>query len=153
MADTPDTEAGRPARVTDDGVFDAPARELFAARRGDEVRGPADVDAAATPGYGGDKAKGKKDLAARGQVLLALRLVPAVSGRRGGVDVGRAPDLVSTAGGEQLPRGGVEDTVISDTGGTARLGVRGVSHGAPSSPRGSPRDGPGPRSGPPRWAA
>ena len=72
MADTPATAAGRPARATDDdGVFDAPARELFAARRGDEVRGPADVDAAATPGYGGDKAKGKKDLAARGRALAA----------------------------------------------------------------------------------
>ena len=28
MADTPATEAGRPARATDDGVFGAPAREL-----------------------------------------------------------------------------------------------------------------------------
>ena len=73
MADTPAAEAGRPARATDaHGVFDAPARELFAARRGDEVRGPADVDAAATLGYGGDKAKGKKDLAARGGALACL---------------------------------------------------------------------------------
>ena len=40
MADTPDTEAGRPARPTDDGVFDAPARELFAARRGQPGPGP-----------------------------------------------------------------------------------------------------------------
>ena len=37
MADTPAAEAGRPARATDDGVFDGPARELFAARRGDEL--------------------------------------------------------------------------------------------------------------------
>ena len=73
MADTPAAEAGGPARPTDDGVFGAPARELFAARRGDEVRGPADVDAAATPGYGGDKAKGKKDLAARGRALADLQ--------------------------------------------------------------------------------
>ncbi|MBD4582859.1 polyphosphate kinase 2 family protein, partial [Xanthomonas citri pv. citri] len=32
MADTPAAEAGRPARPTDDSVFGAPARELFAAR-------------------------------------------------------------------------------------------------------------------------
>ena len=74
MADTPATAAGRPARATDDdGVFDAPARELFAARRGDEVQGPADGDAAATPGYGGDKAKGKRDRAARGRALADLQ--------------------------------------------------------------------------------
>ena len=113
MADTPATEAGRPARATDDdGVFDAPARELFAARRGDEVRGPADVDAAATPGYGGDKAKGKKDLAARGAVLADLQeLLFAQSVRD--APVGEVPSLlVILQGMDTAGKGGIMRHVI-----------------------------------------
>ncbi|PZQ76673.1 MAG: phosphate--nucleotide phosphotransferase, partial [Micrococcus luteus] len=112
MADTPATEAGRPARATDDGVFGAPARELFAARRGDEVRGPADVDAAATPGYGGDKAKGKKDLAARGAVLADLQeLLFAQSVRD--APVGEVPSLlVVLQGMDTAGKGGIMRHVI-----------------------------------------
>ena len=113
MADTPATAAGRPARATDDdGVFDAPARELFAARRGDEVRGPADVDAAATPGYGGDKAKGKKDLAARGRALADLQeLLFAQSVRD--APVGEVPSLlVVLQGMDTAGKGGIMRHVI-----------------------------------------
>ena len=48
MAENGTAETVRPeSEGAGTGVFSAPARELFAARRGDEVRGPADVDAAA----------------------------------------------------------------------------------------------------------
>lgn len=106
MADPQD----RPAAAS--GVFAAPARELFAARRGEDVLAPADVDASGTPGYAGQKAQGTADLAERGAVLTDLQeLLFAQSTRE--ADPGSVPSLLLVIQGmDTAGKGGIMRHVI-----------------------------------------
>ena len=113
MADTGSTDAARGAPKDEGtGVFSAPARELFAARRGDVVLDPADVDASETPGYTGDKARGKADLAARADVLADLQeLLFAQSTRE--APAGEVPSLLLVIQGmDTAGKGGIMRHVI-----------------------------------------
>ncbi|QCB92819.1 PPK2 family polyphosphate kinase [Cellulomonas shaoxiangyii] len=63
------------------GPWEAPVRTLLRARPGDS---PADVDARATPGFGGRKADAKPALAAAGEELSELQERLFAHGRTGG---------------------------------------------------------------------
>lgn len=114
MAENGTAETVRPddAEGAGTGVFSAPARELFAARRGDAVADPADVDASATPGYTGGKAQGKQDLADRADVLADLQeLLFAQSTRE--APSGEVPSLLLVIQGmDTAGKGGIMRHVI-----------------------------------------